>query len=220
MSTKEINRFRELLVSHRGEITERIRGLQASLMAMNEPETEIEEEAQRIAATQALDRLGADGRVKMELIDLALRRISHGEYGVCEGCGDDISPKRLEAVPWARLCVECAKEYERKGRILPEPDESMEQSSLPEEYSGLSDQQMLRKIFDQLDRVFTIDKRHIRISVKEGIVHLGGSVETEAEHQLLVQLLTDEMGFVDFVDGLEAEESRWGEEGFLSDSIH
>jgi DnaK suppressor protein len=37
----------------------------------------------------------------------ALRRIEHDSYGVCLECEEAISPKRLDAVPWARYCVTC-----------------------------------------------------------------------------------------------------------------
>ena len=40
-------------------------------------------------------------------VDLALERLSSGEYGTCANCGTSISSKRLQAVPWATLCVEC-----------------------------------------------------------------------------------------------------------------
>src|SRR5215472_7836629 len=40
-------------------------------------------------------------------VDAALHRIDKGNYGVCLECEEPISPKRLEAVPWARYCVPC-----------------------------------------------------------------------------------------------------------------
>lgn len=49
-------------------------------------------------------------------IDEALRRIKEGTYGKCQSCGKQISQARLEAVPHARLCIECkAKEEEQKA---------------------------------------------------------------------------------------------------------
>jgi len=48
-------------------------------------------------------------------IDEALRRIEDGAYGNCHSCGKQISAARLEAVPHARLCIECkAKEEDKK----------------------------------------------------------------------------------------------------------
>jgi len=40
-------------------------------------------------------------------VENALRRVAGGTYGVCEGCGDDISTNRLKAIPWARYCLTC-----------------------------------------------------------------------------------------------------------------
>jgi DnaK suppressor protein len=46
-------------------------------------------------------------------INDALARIADGTYGTCESCGATISPQRLEALPYATLCISCA---ERGGR--------------------------------------------------------------------------------------------------------
>ncbi len=49
-------------------------------------------------------------------IDEALRRIQEGTYGKCQSCGRQISAARLEAVPHARLCIDCkAKEEDKKA---------------------------------------------------------------------------------------------------------
>ncbi len=51
-------------------------------------------------------------------VNEALRRIRKGEYGNCQACGKPISKARLEAVPHARLCIECKEqeEEEKKSR--------------------------------------------------------------------------------------------------------
>jgi DnaK suppressor protein len=46
-------------------------------------------------------------------IEAALERIEDGTYGLCEECGIRIPKKRLEAIPFAVLCVKCASEFER-----------------------------------------------------------------------------------------------------------
>ncbi len=46
-------------------------------------------------------------------LNLALERIERGEYGICVQCGKEISPERLEAVPHARLCIECKSKEEK-----------------------------------------------------------------------------------------------------------
>jgi RNA polymerase-binding protein DksA len=47
-------------------------------------------------------------------IDAALKRIDDGSYGVCTNCGKDIAPERLDARPWATLCIDCQRL--REGR--------------------------------------------------------------------------------------------------------
>ena len=50
---------------------------------------------------------------KIESIDVALRAIEAGTYGVCERCSQPIDPARLEVRPDATLCVKCQAEVER-----------------------------------------------------------------------------------------------------------
>ncbi|MGH9377191.1 MAG: TraR/DksA family transcriptional regulator [Terriglobia bacterium] len=48
-----------------------------------------------------------DNRQILTLVDEALERIKSGTYGACVECQDEVQPKRLDAVPWARHCIEC-----------------------------------------------------------------------------------------------------------------
>lgn len=50
-------------------------------------------------------------------IDKALNKIAQGTYGECEGCGDHIHAKRLQARPLAPLCIACMEEREEEIRI-------------------------------------------------------------------------------------------------------
>jgi DnaK suppressor protein len=43
-------------------------------------------------------------------VEAAVRRIEQGTYGVCHECEEPISPKRLDALPWAKYCVTCQEE--------------------------------------------------------------------------------------------------------------
>jgi len=45
-------------------------------------------------------------------IDDALARIDQGTYGICENCHREISRERLEAVPYARYCIRCARKIQ------------------------------------------------------------------------------------------------------------
>jgi DnaK suppressor protein len=46
-------------------------------------------------------------------VDRALERLDEGTYGTCEECGGDMKEKRLQALPFARYCVDCQREKER-----------------------------------------------------------------------------------------------------------
>lgn len=48
-------------------------------------------------------------RQRLESLTEALERVEEGKYGLCERCGDEINPERLEAVPAARFCMPCKR---------------------------------------------------------------------------------------------------------------
>lgn len=56
---------------------------------------------------------GSQKRQLLSLINGALRRIEVGSFGECGGCGQHISRKRLEAMPWTRYCLHCQEEAEQ-----------------------------------------------------------------------------------------------------------
>jgi DnaK suppressor protein len=47
-------------------------------------------------------------------VEAALERVEEGNYGVCEECGIRIPKKRLEAIPYAVMCVRCASQTEAR----------------------------------------------------------------------------------------------------------
>jgi DnaK suppressor protein len=49
----------------------------------------------------------------LERIKASLERIDEGTYGTCEECGQKIPKQRLNAIPYAALCVKCASQQER-----------------------------------------------------------------------------------------------------------
>ncbi len=61
--------------------------------------------------------LGDRERKKLAEIDLAIERIQDGTYGVCEECGEPVGEKRLEVLPFTRVCVDCQSRLEREQRI-------------------------------------------------------------------------------------------------------
>lgn len=59
---------------------------------------------------------------RRQSIDEALVRLAEGTYGICAECGVEISEKRLEAVPFAKLCVECQSRQELLEKIEKEEE--------------------------------------------------------------------------------------------------
>ena len=53
---------------------------------------------------------------QLQMVDEALQRIEDDEYGLCQNCGNQIQSKRLQAIPWARYCLNC-QELLEKGLI-------------------------------------------------------------------------------------------------------
>src|ERR1044071_7132408 len=52
-------------------------------------------------------------RQLLNMVETALQRIREGSFGECVSCGNEINPKRLEAVPWTRYCIECQEKKEK-----------------------------------------------------------------------------------------------------------
>jgi DnaK suppressor protein len=59
-----------------------------------------EERSQVIAVVRAL-------RSNLRDVERALSKVETGTFGICERCGEPISTERLEALPWAELCIDC-----------------------------------------------------------------------------------------------------------------
>lgn len=123
MSAVDTDRFRELLLEKRQAVLGALEHLH------HENSGSLEEQVgelvsgsadQHIAdtATETVDREidytleEADVRL-LTAIDFALQRIEAGTYGVCVNCGAQIAPERLEAMPWATLCIDCKRREER-----------------------------------------------------------------------------------------------------------
>ena len=60
-----------------------------------------------------LDALEEEASQMIMKIDNALLRIKSGSYGICKYCGMEIPEKRLDVVPFAELCVDCAEDEAR-----------------------------------------------------------------------------------------------------------
>ena len=81
------------------------RGLSDSIQIQQlaDPADVTQEAAERDVAVQIIDRESALARH----IRAAMDRIDDGSYGICLECEEEIAPKRLKAIPWAELCIDC-----------------------------------------------------------------------------------------------------------------
>jgi len=73
---------------------------------------DIPDQAVEARESDVLFRLMEMESAELRAIDEALRKMSQGEYGICERCGQPISHERLRYLPFASLCVRCKKEEE------------------------------------------------------------------------------------------------------------
>ena len=65
---------------------------------------------------QLLESLGTQDANRLQQIKNALDRIKQGKYGLCLKCGKEIPRERLEALPYAFMCVDCKTHDERRNR--------------------------------------------------------------------------------------------------------
>ena len=63
-----------------------------------------------------IEAIGSQDLKRLRLIDSALTRIKQGKYGLCMKCGKKIPRERLEAIPYALMCVECKTMEEKRNR--------------------------------------------------------------------------------------------------------
>jgi DnaK suppressor protein len=112
MMTKiELKKFQTTLLSRQSELEVLIRNREAAA---------IETSADALDQIQhAVERELALGTLARESVGLrdtraALRRLDDGSFGACIDCEEDISLKRLAAVPWAARCIPCQERADRE----------------------------------------------------------------------------------------------------------
>ena len=104
MKEAEVNEFRTLLMAKREEIVGQSRRREDIwIVPSNEQIETVQLAGQREFAARTLERQTKN----LTQIDAALKRIGRGEFGICLDCEEEISPKRLAAVPWAGYCLHC-----------------------------------------------------------------------------------------------------------------
>jgi RNA polymerase-binding protein DksA len=119
----DVENFRGILLEKRGAVSAALENLH------RENSRSLEEETGELVSGSADQHLAdtATETVEREIgntleehderllvaIDAALKRIDDGTYGKCVNCGSPIPEERLEAMPWATLCIDCKRKEER-----------------------------------------------------------------------------------------------------------
>ena len=102
----DLNAQKTLLLDRRAELTGDLSKIEDSL---DDPlPKDWEDRASERQGDEVLEALGKADLDEIRRIDAALDRIEAGSYGTCAKCGDPISVERLQAVPTAALCRNCA----------------------------------------------------------------------------------------------------------------
>jgi RNA polymerase-binding protein DksA len=103
---------RERLENKKTELSARLERVTANLRRGHDPDSK--ERAKELEDSEVVDALGNEARLEISKITEALRRMDNDEYGICDECGADIDSGRLEAHPYARKCIDCARFEEHR----------------------------------------------------------------------------------------------------------
>ena len=110
MTKSELNKFRHTLETKQAELVQFVRNREGIAIEKS-PDAldEVQHAAERELAIRNLDRESN----LLRHVRGALRRINDGAFGVCAHCEEEISPKRLAAVPWTAYCIQCQELADR-----------------------------------------------------------------------------------------------------------
>ncbi len=120
---KELELFKKLLLQLRGKIAGDLQQIEGDSLSANQPSNSAELSDVADMATDNYDRelnigLASNEQQILNDIDVALKRIEEGTYGICEIYGTEIPKKRLMAMPYTRLSMKAQEEEEKNKRHL------------------------------------------------------------------------------------------------------
>jgi len=114
MDKRKVKAYRDKLLARRESLFSQVTEAE---MSSRERDLEATQDPADMAANaytkELLISMSANDRKLLQLIDEALERVERGEYGECVNCGEPLTEKRLDAVPWARYCLKCQDLQER-----------------------------------------------------------------------------------------------------------
>src|SRR4051812_29560140 len=110
MTKTEMNKFKKILETKQDELEQIVRNRDAITIEKSaDALDEVQHAAERELAIRNLDRESN----LLRNVRSALRRIDDGSFGVCLHCEEEISPKRIAAVPWAPFCIDCQEQHDK-----------------------------------------------------------------------------------------------------------
>ena len=108
-----------VLLAKREELIGRLHARRSEIVAERESDDEAGIALQAVIRDFTYVSLENEIRTLAE-VELSLRRLETGQYGLCGSCGEEIASARLDALPWTRVCVACAggalDQHLRSGR--------------------------------------------------------------------------------------------------------
>lgn len=110
MTKTELNKFKKILETKRDELEKIVRNRDAITIEKSaDALDEVQHASERELAIRNLDRESN----LLRNVRSALRRLEDGTFGICLHCEEEISPKRLDALPWAPFCIQCQEQADR-----------------------------------------------------------------------------------------------------------
>jgi DnaK suppressor protein len=114
MDKKRLENYRKKLQAKRDDLVRNIARVEEEGRAADEDTTvDLADKAANSYTKEFLFGQTNAERSFLHLIEEALRRMKAGSYGLCANCEDEVQQKRLDAVPWAKYCIECQEKQER-----------------------------------------------------------------------------------------------------------
>lgn len=213
MSGVHLSAMRLRLLAQRRELLERRRHLDAEWDELGEPESELEEIAQKADQSSLYEELEKRELEEIEEIDLALGKLAVGTFGRCERCDEEIGAERLGALPAARLCVGCARRQEVGGEAgLQAAAEVLASAKLPGDFIDLDDEEISEAVMEHIRNDGQVDLDELQVLCLGGVVFLEGVVPSEREHRILLRLVVDDLGLRAVVDHLQITDIPWERE--------
>jgi DnaK suppressor protein len=118
LTKKELKKFRELLEAKRSAVIDNAQKTLTDNMVLDPSDLPDEMDLAASEYLQSFEfRLRGREKVHLSKLDLALKKIDDGSFGVCSECGEPISKKRLEARPETQLCIKCKEDQERDEKV-------------------------------------------------------------------------------------------------------